>query len=438
MQFGIGWLVTFGAIFFMNAFLLAHWLVTDFRRHRTAKAAACAAVNVALAAPFFVYFARFFGGMSYEPYMLPLSYFAGFYLCFSLYAAGTFFFTDIFRGLRRLIIFLRVKKNRSRGSRPAEDVSVSPPADDGTDRSQIGDTGEDGSARRAIGEAIASAEPGSRPAKRPGLPRLLRPRFTMAVAIICACFSLAAFYTPANISVTEYDVTADRGDSKSKGIRAVFISDTHIGAAVREKQIDEIVAMSNELKPDIVLFGGDIIDEGTPEHLRQYMAERFADFESTYGSYYAIGNHDDYRGDTREVIGLFQSAGIHCLLDETALIGDSFYVIGRDDNPRRRKPFAELVPDVTRDLPVITVDHHPRTAETMRSGIVDLQLSGHTHDGQIFPFHIVDPKGLFLLEYGRYNKGDMQIIVSSGAGEYAAPVRLGSPAEILLLNLSFE
>jgi predicted MPP superfamily phosphohydrolase len=193
--------------------------------------------------------------------------------------------------------------------------------------------------------------------------------------------------------------------------------------------------MTNELKPDIVLLGGDIIDEGTPVDLRQYMSECFSGFKSLYGTYFILGNHDDYRGDTEAALSLFKDAGIRCLIDETVLVSDEFYLIGRNDNPLRRRPFAELEAQVTENLPVIVLDHRPKVRETELSDAVDLQLSGHTHDGQIFPFHLLDPFGFFSLNYGRYDRNGTQILVSSGAGEYAVPVRLGSPAEILVLNI---
>jgi predicted MPP superfamily phosphohydrolase len=396
VSFGSGWIATFVIVFALNVFLLAHWAVTDFKTHRFAKALVCVLVNIALAVPFFIYFVRFFGGFGFAPYMIPLSYFAGFYMCFSIYAAGVFFFTDVFRAAR-------ARRLRTRGRREAAGG------------------GERGPAK-----------------KRRGLPRLLKPRFTMSVAIVCAALALAAFYTPRHITTTEYDIALDRGDSDLTGIRAVFISDTHAGGGVHERELDEIVARTNEAKPDIVLLGGDIIDEGTPDYLKRAVAESFSGFKSVYGTYYIIGNHDDFRGDAAAVVSLFEGAGIHCLLDKTVLIDDGFYLIGRDDSPLRRRPFAELATEVTKDLPVIVLDHRPRTSEVRRSGAVDLQLSGHTHDGQILPFHWLDPFGLFVLNYGHYEKDGTQILVSSGAGEFAVPVRLGSPAEILVIDIAFK
>jgi predicted MPP superfamily phosphohydrolase len=260
----------------------------------------------------------------------------------------------------------------------------------------------------------------------------------MGVAIACAVCALAAFYTPLHITTTEYDVTLARGDSALTGIRAVFISDTHIGAGVRERELDQIVALTNQAKPDVILLGGDIIDEGTPEHLKRYMVERFKDFESVYGVYYVIGNHDAARVGVNAAVSLIESAGVNCMLDETVLVGDGFYLIGRKDSTLRGRPLAELEAGITRDLPVIVLDHHPRSAETSRSGKAGLQLSGHTHDGQIVPFHFLDPLGLFTLNYGLYEKGDARILVSSGVGEYAVPVRLGSPAEVVIVDIAFR
>jgi predicted MPP superfamily phosphohydrolase len=448
MHFGAGWILTFAAVFFLNGFLIVHWLLTGFKSHRLAKAFICADINIALAVPFFIYFVRFFGGASYEPYMIPLSYVAGFYLCFSIYAAGVFFVTDIFRGLRALYKKVRGRHSERKANGADKSPRVGGDTYDATVMKERGEADGVGGATAmkergesdGVGGVTAIEKSGGADGatvKRRGLPALLKPRFSMGVAIVCIACALAAFYTPTRITTTEYDVELARRDSDLTGIRAVFISDTHTGPAVRERQLDQIVAMTNELKPDIVLLGGDIIDEGTSEELRQYVSECFSGFKSVYGAYYILGNHDDYRGDTEAVLSLFKDAGIHCLLDETVLISDEFYLIGRDDNPLRRRPFAELEAQVTENLPVIVLDHRPRTGETELSDAVDLQLSGHTHDGQIFPFHILDPLGLFSLNYGRYDRNEVQILVSSGAGEYAAPVRLGSPAEILLINIAF-
>jgi predicted MPP superfamily phosphohydrolase len=401
MHFSSGWVLTFVAIFSMNGFLLLHWLLVDFKTRRFAKSLICALVNVLVALPFFIYFVRFFGGWDYAPYMIPLSYIAGFYLCFSIYASGVFLVTDVFRGVRG--IFRAVKRRQGDGSCvPAH--------------------------RRTQEPSLCLR----------GLPRLLKPRFAMGVAVVCAVCAFAAFYAPQHITITKYDVEIARRDSDLTRLRAVFLSDTHIGAAVRDREIDEIVARVNAAKPDIVLLGGDIIDEGTPESLKRFMAERFARFKSAYGTYYILGNHDDYRGDTEAVLSLFREAGVYCLVDESVLIDGKFYLIGRADNPMYRQPFSALEAEVGENLPAIVLDHRPRVGETRLSHVVDLQLSGHTHDGQIFPFHLIDPLGLFSLNYGRYERGEMQVIVSSGAGEYAVPVRFGSPAEILVLDISLS
>jgi predicted MPP superfamily phosphohydrolase len=387
ISFGSGWIITFAAVFYLNAYLLFRLFAVDFGGRRLARALTLSVPAGALAACFFVYFTGFFGGRAGEPYMQPLAYVAGFWMVFSIYAGGIFFIAGALRMLRNLI-------------------------------------------RRIRRVAVA----------RRKFPRLFPARFTLVVVVLCAVLAAASFYAPRHIVTTRYDATLARGDSPLAGLRICFFSDTHIGPAIRERQLDEIVRIVNAQHPDIILLGGDIVDEGTPEALKEYMAESFKGFESRYGAYYILGNHDDYRGDTREVLSYFEEAGMHPLLDEVLLIDDSFYLIGREDSLTRRVSFAELASQVTEDLPVVVLDHQPRVSDfdtAAAVGMHPLQISGHTHDGQIFPFHILDPTGRFWLNYGFYARERVDIIVSSGTGEFAVPNRLGSPAEIVTVDLKF-
>jgi predicted MPP superfamily phosphohydrolase len=386
MPFGTGWFITFGTVFFLNGLFLLHLFAIDFKRARLAKSLALTLPALALNICFYVYFVCFFKGLTEEAFMRPLAYAAGFFMCLFLYSVAAFAGSDIYRLVRAAV-------RRMRGA--------------------------------------------ERPA-RASWPRLFRPRGTLIVLGCCTAMSLLAYIAPQHIVVTERDIALDRGEGAAGGVRIAFVADTHIGSAVREGLMDEIVEKVNALDPDIVLLGGDIIDEGTPQSLRDYMADSFKGLRSRYGTYFILGNHDDYRGDTEDVLALMESAGITPLLDETVLIADSFYLIGREDKPSRREPFAMLAAEATRDLPIIVLDHRPASGETGEAGRSILQISGHTHDGQIFPFHIIDPLGKFTLQYGVYERKDLEIVVSSGAGEFGVPMRLGSPAEIVDVDVSFR
>jgi predicted MPP superfamily phosphohydrolase len=341
-----------------------------------------------------------------------LAFVAGFYMCLSLYTSGVFFFTDMGRIIARVAHWI---------SRRRREVAV-----DG----RVVTT--------AKSEKVDGATAQRKTLVRRLLPRIYSSRFTVIVIAASFLCSLAAFFVPQHITVTDYKVEMSRRDSDLSELRVVFISDSHTGAAIRERQIDEIVEKANGLKPDIVLLGGDIIDEGTPEHLKAYMAKSFANFQSKYGTYFVIGNHDDYKGDRARTLAYMRGAGIRCVIDETILVDGEFYLIGRDDREPLRVPLSELEAEVTENLPVILFDHRPSVGESKGSDKVELQLSGHTHAGQIFPMHMLDPFGIFTLHYGHHTRGGTQFIVSSGVGEYAVPVRLGSPAEIVLVEISLR
>jgi predicted MPP superfamily phosphohydrolase len=333
--------------------------------------------------------------------MRPLSYVAGFYLCMFFYLAGIFFFWDLSRLTRWAV---RKARERRHGAREAGQ--------------QSGDAGS-GSGRRGSPFDIYS------------------PRTTLVAVLVCTAMTACAFYAPTHIKTTHYDVEIDRRGSDLDHLKAVMISDSHIGPAVREKQIDEIVRLTMNENPDVILFAGDIFDEGTQESLRIYASNRFAELKAKYGVYFVLGNHDDYLGDTDEVLGYMRSAGMTCLLDDVELTDGSFYVAGRRDRSTGRDDLTALEALMTEDLPVILLDHQPVTGESAESGKIQLQLSGHTHDGQIFPFHIFDAITRSL-SYGLYRRGSEQIIVSSGVGEFAVPVRFGSPAEIVAIDISLK
>jgi predicted MPP superfamily phosphohydrolase len=215
-----------------------------------------------------------------------------------------------------------------------------------------------------------------------------------------------------------------------------MVSDTHIGPAIREKQIDEITEMIMAESPEIIFLAGDIFDEGTPDFLKEYTSQQFSQLKAPYGVYFILGNHDDYKGDTEAVLDYFTRAGIKCLRDEVVQTGSSFYLIGREDHPARRGKLTQLESQLKENLPVILLDHRPVVSELAQSDKVQLQVSGHTHDGQIYPAHWFDPFH-WTYSYGYFKTGAAQLIVSSGAGEFGVPMRLGSPAEIVVIDINF-
>ena len=222
-----------------------------------------------------------------------------------------------------------------------------------------------------------------------------------------------------------------------------MISDVHMGITIKENGVNKMVNSINKLNPDIVLFCGDIFDESTPTKLKEYSTEAFKNIKSKYGVYDITGNHEYSAGDLSETISYFEDANIKFLQDESIKIADSFYVVGRNDPANRRvtgqdvKPLEEILKDVDKSLPIIVLNHRPENLEEAETENVDLQLSGHTHKGQIFPGNLVT-NYLNEKDYGHLKKDNFNLIVSSGYGTWGPPMRIGSKSEIVNIRVNFN
>ena len=243
--------------------------------------------------------------------------------------------------------------------------------------------------------------------------------------------------------VTNYEVNINKYAGKINSLNVVMISDVHMGITIKENGIDKMINSINELNPDIVLFCGDIFDENTTTNLKEYSRETFKNIKSKYGVYDITGNHEYGAGDLSQTISYFEDANIKFLQDESIKIAESFYVVGRNDPANRRvtgqevKPLSDILKDVDKSLPIIVLNHRPENLEEAEAESVDLQLSGHTHKGQIFPGNLVT-NYLNEKDYGHLIKDNFNLIVSSGYGTWGPPMRIGSENEIVNIKINFK
>ncbi len=262
------------------------------------------------------------------------------------------------------------------------------------------------------------------------------------VVIISVLAVVYGVYNASDIVIKDYDVliSKEKITGNIKDLNVVMFSDTHIGTTIRENEIDEIVEKVNALNPDVIFLCGDIFDEGTSQYLKEYASKAFSEFQSKFGVYYITGNHEYYSGDVNNSIKFIQDAGIIVLKDEYKLVDDSFYVVGRMDMEVRReegierKEVSEILDGVNKDLPIILLDHRPIGIGKSKENGVDLQLSGHTHAGQIFPINLLSSLSNDL-NYGYLRDDDFNIIVTSGCGTWGVPIRIGSDTEIVNIKL---
>lgn len=235
--------------------------------------------------------------------------------------------------------------------------------------------------------------------------------------------------------LVHYDITIPKSAGNLNELHVVVVSDIHLGKIIHNGRLLSLVRQVNKLEPDLVLLPGDTIEESINTFVDQNMSDSLCMLESKYGSFAVFGNHDP-----EEAYRILQEAGIIVLRDEHRLIDGSFYIVGRDYGESfwgiGRKELSAVMEGVEHSLPVILIDHQPANLKEGQEQGVDLQVSGHTHLGQIFPFNLLTGR-IFETDWGYLRKGDFQLIVSCGFGTWGPPIRVGNVPEIVDIDIHF-
>jgi predicted MPP superfamily phosphohydrolase len=247
-----------------------------------------------------------------------------------------------------------------------------------------------------------------------------------------------------NPIVRKYEISIPKAAGERKQLRIAVASDLHLGSIVRNKHLQRLVTLVKGLKPDLILLPGDILDDDIEPFIRHQMSEQMRELTAPLGTFAILGNHEYIGGKIEEFVKQMKAIDIEVLMDRSVKIADSFYVIGRKDHSAdrfggaaSRKGIETLLEEVDTTLPLILMDHQPYHLELAAAQGIDLQLSGHTHRGQMAPFHWIT-KRLYELDWGYLKKGNMHTIVSSGFGTWGPPIRLGSRSEIIEIIIQFK
>lgn len=286
-----------------------------------------------------------------------------------------------------------------------------------------------------------------------------------AVGACCICIviiiSFLGIYHAKHIKVTPYKITVDKSAPDMDSLQIVLLADTHFGYNSGAVHAQEIVDKINEQQPDLVCIAGDIFDnEYDAVREPEKISEILRTIRSKYGVYACWGNHDlnepilagftfkHKKEDSKQLKDprmkrFLQNSNIQLLEDEAVLIDNSFYVVGRKDASliekieEKRKTPAQLTQKLDKDKTIIVIDHQPKELQDIADAGVDLDLCGHTHDGQTFPGNFT-VKFLWENPCGYLQKGSMHNIVTSGSGVWGPAMRVGTDSEICTINLIFS
>jgi len=279
-----------------------------------------------------------------------------------------------------------------------------------------------------------------------------------SVVVACAVATcLYGIFNARNIKVNEYSVTVNKSCGSDKHLKAVLVADMHMGYAIGVDHITNMVEKINQQDADIVIIAGDIFDNSydgmdDPEGIKAQLKS----IKSKYGVYAVYGNHDidekilmgftfDWGGKqlhNEKMTNFMKECNIKLINDESVLINDEFYLVGRRDTDKpgtedgTRAEISELTKDFDKTKPIFVLSHEPDELQKTADAGADIDFSGHTHDGQLFPGNLTI--GLFWENpCGMIKKDNMYSIVTSGVGVYGTFMRVGTDAEICSVDIYF-
>lgn len=259
---------------------------------------------------------------------------------------------------------------------------------------------------------------------------------------IAAIITIAGFINARNPINKQINLTIDKKNAKTDKLKIVLATDVHLGVMLGQKHAQKLVNQINAHKPDIVIFGGDLVDHNPNPVMKFDMGTYFDKLDARLGVFATTGNHE-FMGKPDVSIEYFEKHGITFIRDSIITIDGVIQIIGRDDKDKnriigeKRKSIDDIIKNNRKELPLLLIDHQPVEYPKVQEHGVDLMMSGHTHKGQLWPLSFIT-NWIFENHFGLMQKGSTWFYTSSGYGTWGPPVRTGNRPELVIFNISFE
>ncbi|NCA76041.1 MAG: metallophosphoesterase [Alphaproteobacteria bacterium] len=271
-----------------------------------------------------------------------------------------------------------------------------------------------------------------------------RSKMILLISVIgmVAMVVVAGYINARNPRIKKLNLHIAKTVTGSRELNLVMASDIHLGTLIAKRKANKLVAAINSLNPDLVLFAGDVVDEDLTPVIMNNLGANLSQIRAKLGVYAIPGNHE-YIGGAEPAIRYLEEHGVKVLRDTSIRIDNRFYLVGRDDRDKQRftgkarRELGELMKGVDHSCPVILMDHQPFHLDQTVHEKIDLQLSGHTHHGQIWPLNLIT-SAMYEVSSGYLKKGDTHFYVSNGFGTWGPPIRLGNRPEIVQIKLTFD
>jgi uncharacterized protein len=237
------------------------------------------------------------------------------------------------------------------------------------------------------------------------------------------------------IRTSEYHIEVPGKSSKIKHLKIAFAADFHLKEGSNVRFVERFTEKIAEINPDLMIFGGDIVEGDRDDGNIEIFEKLLCKIQSRYGVFAVLGNHEYYAGQDKG--SFFDKACMKVLSDKIVVIDSSFNLGGRyDSHFRQRKSINEFMKSASDSFPMILVDHRPTDIDQVSRTNVDVQLSGHTHNGQLFPINLIT-KQIYVLSWGYRKIGNTHFFVTSGIRLWGPPVRTAGKSEIMVIDITF-
>lgn len=247
------------------------------------------------------------------------------------------------------------------------------------------------------------------------------------------CLLAYGYWNYRHPEIVELDIELEK--PLEKPLRVVAVSDIHLGYGTDKKSLQRYVKLINEQQPDLILIGGDLIDNSLKPVREQRMDEELNELNAPLGIYMVMGNHE-YISGAEECASFLMTTPIKLLRDEVVTLENGVQIIGRDDRTNRhRKSLEQLLGECESSKPIIVVEHQPYQLSKADSLGVDFQFSGHTHRGQVFPLNLLTDR-MFEQSHGYRRWSHAHIYVSCGLSLWGPPFRIGTNSDMAVITLS--
>lgn len=249
---------------------------------------------------------------------------------------------------------------------------------------------------------------------------------------ITVCVLGYGYYNYRNPVVNEMMLSMDKPLDAS--VRVVAVSDVHLGFATGKKQLQKYVELINSQKPDVILIAGDLIDNSVAPLREERMNEELSQLKAPMGVYMVPGNHE-YISGIDEVEDFLRNTPIVLLRDSVVTLPCGVQIVGRDDrHNRRRIPLNDIMRKTDGSKPIVMLDHQPYQVAKKDSAGVDVQISGHTHRGQVFPMNLL-VDAMYEQSWGYRKWSHSHVYVSSGLSLWGPPFRIGTDSDVAVITL---